>query len=197
MTDGDERPVVLVVCTGNVCRSPLAERALQAALDAATSEGAAGVRVVSAGTGALVGEPMTEEAADAVVRAGGDPEGHRARDLLPAQVREAALVLTATRGHRADVVRLVPAAVRRTFTLREAGRLARARGGEVTGDDPAERLASLARVLVRARGSSIPVDPADDDVLDPFRRGPEAWRVTEAQMAPALQALAAALAPPS
>lgn len=193
----DDRPVVLVVCTGNVCRSPLAERALQAALDAATPEGATGVRVVSAGTGALAGEPMTDEAADAVVRAGGDPAGHRARDLVPAQVREAALVLTATRDHRADVVRLVPAAVRRTFTLREAGRLAGARGGEVTGAGPAERLASLAAVLMRARGSQLPAEPADDDVLDPFRRGPEAWRVAEAQLAPALDALAGALSPPS
>ena len=193
----DDRPVVLVVCTGNVCRSPLAERALQAALDAATPEGATGVRVVSAGTGALAGEPMTDEAADAVVRAGGDPAGHRARDLVPAQVREAALVLTATRDHRADVVRLVPAAVRRTFTLREAGRLAQARADGVTGADPAERLGSLAGVLARARGSLLAADPADDDVLDPFRRGPEAWQATEEQLVPALRALAAALSPPA
>lgn len=193
----DGAPVVLVVCTGNVCRSPLAERALQAALDAVTPAGAPHVRVVSAGTGSLAGEPMTAEAADAVVRAGGDPSGHVARDLTAALVRDAAIVLTATRQHRGDVVRLVPAAVRRTFTLREAGRLAQARSDDVEGADPAQRLASLAGVLVRARGAGGPVEPADDDVLDPFRRGPEAWAVTEAQLLPALRALTAALSPRS
>lgn len=186
-------PVVLVVCTGNVCRSPVAERLLRAALDASAPGGAGRVRVVSAGTGALVGEPMTAEAAELVRRTGGDPDGHRAQQLTPALVRSATLVLAATREHRSAAVRLAPAAVRRSFTLREAGRLTRARGAEVTGADPAQRLTALVPLLTGARGALMAFDPADDDVVDPFGGSPEAWALTEAQLLPALISLVAAL----
>ncbi|MEH3077175.1 MAG: hypothetical protein PGN11_17490 [Quadrisphaera sp.] len=188
-------PSVLVVCTGNICRSPVAERVLQAALDAATPPGAPRVRVASAGTGAVVGHPMEPEAVDVVRRAGCRAEGHVARHLTAVQVREASLVLTATREHRSAVVRLVPAAVRRTFTLREAGRIAAARAQDVRGADPAARLASLADVLVRSRGALAAREADQDDVVDPFRTDAATWELAEAQLLPALHALAGALTP--
>lgn len=190
-------PSVLVVCTGNICRSPIAERVLQAALDAATPAGAPRVRVVSAGTGAVVGHPVEPEAAAIVVRSGADPEGHAARQITATDVRDAALVLTATREHRSAVVRLVPAAVRRSFTVREAGRIAAARAGEVRGTDPAERLASLVDVLARARGSLAVREAEQDDVVDPFRTDAATWELAESQLLPAVRALAAALTPPA
>lgn len=186
-------PSVLVVCTGNVCRSPMAERALQAALDAATPAGRPRTRVTSAGTGALVGHPMEPEAADAVLRAGADPSGHLARALTAADVRGAALVLTATREHRSAVVRLEPAAVRRTFTLREAGRLAAGRAGQLEGRSPAERLDELVALMVRSRGVGAVREPALDDVVDPFRRDAATWALAEEQVLPAVRALAQAL----
>jgi protein-tyrosine phosphatase len=188
-------PSVLVVCTGNICRSPIAERVLQAALDAATPAGAPQVRVVSAGTGALAGHSMESQAARAVLRGGGDPAGHVARQITAAHVRDAGLVLTATREHRSAVVRLVPAAVRRTFTLREAGRIAAARTAEVQGDDPAERLASLVDVLARARGALAVREAEQDDVVDPFRTDAATWELAESQLLPAVRALARALSP--
>lgn len=54
---------VLVVCTGNVCRSPFLQLALQRELDAHRPDGAVGITVTSAGTGALAGQPMDERAA--------------------------------------------------------------------------------------------------------------------------------------
>ena len=52
-----------MVCTGNVCRSPFLQLALQRELDARRPDGAAGITVTSAGTGALAGQPMDERAA--------------------------------------------------------------------------------------------------------------------------------------
>ena len=84
---------VLVVCTGNVCRSPYVHRLLVAELGA-------GVRVASAGTGALEGYPMDRRAAERLRRAGGDPEGFVARQVDEEILDGADLVLTATRAHR-------------------------------------------------------------------------------------------------
>ncbi|PWJ56055.1 protein-tyrosine phosphatase [Quadrisphaera granulorum] len=188
-------PLLLVVCTGNICRSPMAERLLKAAFDAAEPDPALRVRVASAGTSALTGAPMEPEAADAVRRAGGDPTGHEATYLTSTLIREAALVLTAARDHRGAVVRLVPAAVRRTFTLPEAARLLEAVGDQVQGDRVAERLVSAASILAGARGRVMPKEPGDDDVLDPYRRGPKEWATSEEQVTQAVRAIVGALVP--
>ncbi|MBC3761648.1 arsenate reductase/protein-tyrosine-phosphatase family protein [Quadrisphaera oryzae] len=194
---GAPGPFVLVVCTGNICRSPIAERVLQAGLDAAAVPGAPRVRVVSAGTGAVVGHAMEPEAAAAVRASGASPDGHAARQVTAADVRDAALVLTATREHRSAVVRLAPAAVRRSFTLREAARIAAARADDVHGDDPAARLRSLAEVLVRSRGAHAVREAHLDDVVDPFRTDAATWELMESQLLPAVRAIGLALTPPA
>ena len=83
-----------MVCEGNLCRSPLAERLLR--LRTKGSD----VHVTSAGVIAAVGEPIDPLAADELVRLGGDPEGFEARRLTPAMLEDADLVLTATRAIR-------------------------------------------------------------------------------------------------
>ena len=109
---------VLVVCLGNLCRSPLAERLLRLRL-----ADAPGVRVNSAGVRAVVGAPMDASAALELSRLGGDSSGFVARQLTADLVKDADLVLTATRQLRSQVVELAPAALRRTFTLRELAAL--------------------------------------------------------------------------
>lgn len=109
---------VLVVCVGNLCRSPMAERLLRARLADARR-----VRVTSAGTRAVVGAPMDASAAAQLERLGGDPSGFWARQLTARSVIEAGLVLTATRRLRSEVVELAPAALKRAFTLRELAAL--------------------------------------------------------------------------
>lgn len=159
---------ILVVCTGNICRSPLAERVLQARLDAAGIQAV----VISAGTSAMTGDPMTPQSAELARRYGASPVGHAARDLTESLVADADLVLTATRVHRAAAATLYPRATRYTFTLREFARLAD--GARTEGDLTVEDTASLPALvagIAAHRGYFPPLaDPSDDDIVDPYRQ---------------------------
>lgn len=86
---------VLIVCTGNTCRSPLAEAALRDAL----AGRAEGVEVTSAGTAAWAGQPATEPTARIAAREGLDLESHRSRRVSPEMLHEADLVIAMERAH--------------------------------------------------------------------------------------------------
>ncbi len=108
---------VLVVCTGNSCRSPMAAGMLDVMLSGEP------VEVSSAGTMAPVGGPATAAAREAALEYGADLSGHRARQLVPVMVRQADLVLVMEEYHRDAVVGLDPAAAAKTKLLLEyAGR---------------------------------------------------------------------------
>jgi protein-tyrosine-phosphatase len=94
---------VVLVCTGNICRSPLAEALLRAALH---ERGVADVAVSSAGTGAWDGAPASEGAYLVGLERGLDLSGHRARLLTREVVDQADLILTMARHHRARVQEL-------------------------------------------------------------------------------------------
>lgn len=98
---------VLCVCTGNICRSPLAERLLAAAVP--------GTRVESAGIGALEGAPMEPTAAAIAAREGFTAEDHRARQLTRAMVRDFDLVLAMDTGHKDWIERRYPGSRGRVF----------------------------------------------------------------------------------
>jgi len=119
---------VLLVCTGNICRSPLAEALLERALqDRAIAE----VTVTSAGTGAWDGAPASEGAYLVGLERGLDLSGHRARLLTRELVEQADLILTMARHHRARVDEL--GGEGRVFVLGEyAGR----EGNEAEVSDP-------------------------------------------------------------
>lgn len=182
---------ILTVCTGNICRSPLAEQVLRARLtgvDAAVS---------SAGTKGLVDAPMTSEAARLAASLGvpaDDSAAHRARWLSEAHLSGPDLVLTMTREHRRDVVELAPARVRSTFTVREFERLATGvadaafrAAADDAGVDPHARVRAALDVLNARRGSiPVPADAAEDDVIDPFRRSWETYQRSTAQLLPGL-----------
>ena len=91
---------ILFVCTGNICRSPLAEALLKRALH---ERGVEDVSVESAGTGAWDGAPASEGAYLVALERGLDLSGHRARLLTREIVEDAALMLTMARHHRARV----------------------------------------------------------------------------------------------
>ena len=91
---------VLLVCTGNICRSPLAEALLLRTLKERDIEG---VHVTSAGTGAWDGAPASEGAYLVGLERGLDLSAHRARLLTRELVDEADLILTMARHHRARV----------------------------------------------------------------------------------------------
>ena len=178
---------VLVVCTGNVCRSPLAERLLRARLDEEFGAGAALFTVTSAGTAAVVGAPMDPRAADVARALGADPDHFRARDLDAEQVIAADLVLTATREHRGAVLRLHPAAHRCTFTLREFDRLTATVPVDGLSDpDPVRRARALVAAVSARRGLHRAVQPEDDDVPDPHGATEEVHRTVGRSIADAL-----------
>jgi protein-tyrosine phosphatase len=189
---------ILAVCTGNICRSPAVERLLAARLGAAYRGRAAGglapaIEVGSAGTAAVVGAPMTASMAELVTRAGGDASRFVARQLTPSLVREADLVLTLTRRHRAAVVELVPAALRRTFTLRELARLAlRVDPAKLpgTGATTADRVAALLPLAAASRnGGGAARASADDDVVDPYGGDDALYARSFEQLLPAVQTI--------
>lgn len=183
-----ETLTILTVCTGNVCRSPAAERMLVHALG---SDGS--VRVESAGTGALVGQPMHGPMAELVAAGGVAVDGFAARRITEAMVKDAGLVLAMTREHRSAVVELWPGAVRRTFTLRELARLAQAvdpaaldaRAG--AGAMTAQRIKALIPLAAAQRTA---VDAVADDVVDPYLQPPEVYRQAYDQIAPAVATIA-------
>jgi protein-tyrosine phosphatase len=181
---------ILVVCTGNIHRSALAAALLRSWSDSYLGgTPATDVEVGSAGTAAVVSARMDASTA-AIARAlKADGSSHRARQLSDAMIGTADLILTAEVSHRDDVVSRVPNAVRRAFTVREAGRAA---AQLLTGDDldaPQTRDEFVARVqrlaLFRSAG--------DDDVIDPHRLPEEVSLQMTAELVPALAAVAQAL----
>lgn len=170
---------ILAVCTGNVCRSPVAERALQSGFD----ELAPGrFQISSAGTSGLSGDPVTEEITKIAADAEIDFTGFRARRLVPEHIDGADLVLTMARDHRSAVVVMAPSALGRTFTLREFARIL-PRVPPESASDPVERWRALAVLARRYRHAG----PGDgDDVVDPYGRSAKTHQRMYAQMMPAI-----------
>lgn len=182
---------ILVVCTGNVCRSPLAEQLL---VNAAGEKFADVVVVTSAGTEAPVGAPMSPPAAEISVQHGADPTQHEARQLTVDQVRDSDLVLVASRAHRSEVARLYPKVARRLFTIREFGRLATAvteSGPEVA--ETADDLRELVGRAVGLRGYLTPVEAELDDIVDPIGRSDRTYSRMAKELVPAVNATSALL----
>jgi protein-tyrosine phosphatase len=173
---------ILVVCTGNICRSPVAERLIQAQSDAL----ALPVLVHSAGTQSMVGHDMTPEAAHLAEHYGADPAGHASQQLTERLITDADLILTATREHRSKVVSLHPRAARYTYTLNQFARLLPTAVEslldpanepipsvelvETPQTDLATQLRALVAEVAATRGfSPPPPHPDDDDIEDPYR----------------------------
>ena len=149
---------LLFVCTGNICRSPTAER-LAATL--AARDPIPDFRTSSAGTRAVIGHPVHPEAARVLVDLGGDSAGFTARQLTAKIAADADLVLALTKAHRDTVLELAPRQLHRTFTLTEAAQLA-------TQFDPGS-VKDLSALRPQLRAEQSP------DVPDPIGQSPEVF----------------------
>ena len=161
---------VLFVCTGNICRSPMAEHLMRDGLRARLGPDADHFVVASAGTFGLVDHPMEPFASDTLRdHHAVDGSAFRAKALADFMVSGADLVLTATRDHRAAAVTLHPQAARRTFTIREFDRLLSTTTLADLPADLTERAPAVVAAAVAQRGLLRADKPGDDDITDPYR----------------------------
>lgn len=173
---------ILVVCTGNVCRSPYIEGRFRAALRDS------GIKVTSAGTRALVGHPMDPGSRAQLAAEGGCAERFRARQLTVDLVAGADLILASAREHRSAAARMHPSALRKAITLRDFADLlegitstdVRARGEPGTWVSQVLKAALARRAVVPARQDTI-------DILDPIGRPQHAFKEMAAQVDDALR----------
>ncbi len=174
---GEASFTVLMVCTGNIGRSPMMERIMLHQLREHGADAWTSVR--SAGTWARSGGSMEPFAAQVLDERGLDATGFGATPITEALVAGADLVLTATREHRSRAVNLVPAAVRRTFTILELQRVVRATGEvPVAGDVArADRARAAVAWAAQMRGAvPRPAHDEDDDLLDPLGQPVDVYR---------------------
>ncbi|WBP97162.1 low molecular weight phosphatase family protein [Mycolicibacterium neoaurum] len=163
---------VLFVCTGNICRSPTAERLMTSY---AVAAGLNDVVATSAGTRAVIGHPIHTEAKRVLLRLGGDGEEFAARQLNARLAASADLILTMTRAHRNTVLEVAPQCLKRTYTVVEAARL-------VT-ELNARSVADLANLRPHLSTNDVA------DIADPIGQQPEVFAEIGDEIAAALRPL--------
>jgi protein-tyrosine phosphatase len=126
---------VLFVCSGNTCRSPMAEALARRAIarKLAVSEQdleKRGINVISAGSFAMPGAPATPQAVQVLHEMGADLSKHRSRPLSVELIHQADHIFTMGRAHLGAVAALVPSAINRAATLNPEGEISDPIGGD-------------------------------------------------------------------
>lgn len=163
---------ILLICTGNVCRSPLAEGCLRASLE--RRFGGASPTVASAGTAGWEGSEAMPGSIEAARELGIDITDHRGRRMTSAMAEDADLLLCMATDHRVFIEGEYPALAVRAFTLKELVRLLETlpAAAGIGPDDLPFRVAAAEQA--RAAGAVPP--SRDDDIADPLGQPIEAFR---------------------
>ncbi len=168
---------ILFVCTGNLCRSPMAEALFQSKLTSGYPGLTSMMLVHSAGTSAIEDSPATSSAVQAMDLWDVDLEPHRASELTMSQLRDADIVIAMAREHLLSIERMYPQALQKSTTLRHLDSLSEkvvARLGEETVQDEDEarrRLASVLELLQDAPhtdGFLADIQSRGSDIIDPI-----------------------------
>jgi protein-tyrosine phosphatase len=165
---------ILVVCTGNVCRSPIAEGMLRSILQ--TRFGDAAPSVASAGTAGWVGSAADPSSIAAAAELGIDISAHRARHLELHDVADASLVLAMASEHRDAASRVFPGTVGRIFTLKELVLLLEELPEAPSSGQPDDVLTAQVSAADASRFGAIRDWRQDEDVMDPLGMRPDAFR---------------------
>src|SRR6266702_872556 len=158
---------ILFVCTGNLCRSVIAERLTRRGLATRLGDAAAAFRVASAGTRADGGSPMHLVTGQVLTSVGADADGFASRLLTAAAVDGADLILTAGRDHRDEVLALRPNSSRRAYLLREFTRLTARASPAAAGGTVVDGARRVVADAATRRGRVPYVDPESDEIADP------------------------------
>lgn len=181
---------ILTVCTGNICRSPLAEALLQDSLAPLADT----VKMRSAGTRALVGGNVPPEIHAQAELWGLSLDSHTPTQLDEHGIAAATLVLTAERSHRAEVVSMMPAASRKVFTLKQFARVTESLSGEIDSNALAELsqqpFDALIEELTDHRAlTPPPAHPEEDDIADPYLRSQRDYDTSAEEIFAAVQTI--------
>ena len=145
---------ILFLCTGNICRSPMAERL---SVVHQLRAGDPNLQFSSAGTRAAIGEPIHPIVAEILKREGADASNFEARQLTPKIASSADLIVTMTREHRGSALELAPRMLNRTFLLAEVSELVMTYG--------ARTISELVSLRPQLSGHAVP------NILDPIGQG--------------------------
>lgn len=179
---------ILVVCTGNICRSPVAEAFLRTALVRRLGDDAP--TVSSAGVIGRPGGPAMAESVRAAAERGADISSHVVRRLDHDLIADADLVLAMAAEHRSEVRRLLPEAASRTFTLKELVRLVE----RLPNGGGAFDLRAAVAGADRLRSSGFGGNAHDEDIADPLGMAYESYRAVAWELDGWCERLAAGLA---
>ena len=186
MTTHDER--ILVVCTANQCRSPLAAALLARRLTASGAPAAVDSAGLFGG-----GQPVPDDVAALAPGFGVSLQAHRSRAVSAEELVGADLVLAMGREHARELVLLSPARFPVIFTLPELVRRGTAVGSRRTGQPLADWLSEAARG--RRHADLLGASP-EDDVPDPMGGPPEAYEEMAVTLAGLVEALVRVAWPP-
>lgn len=165
------QPSVLVLCTGNLCRSPLTEALLIDRL----REAGLHADVSSAGLAAPKGRQPDKNLLQVADEHGVDVSGHRSRPVSAEMVAQADLILVMTHRHRDEVAKLDQPAADRTALLRPAAWKARVAAGDFTFEQWARTLVADVPLSERSRHRG-------DDIADPVGRPLRHYRTMAADV---------------
>lgn len=158
---------ILFVCTGNTCRSPMAERLFSSKLGAL---GITDLEVVSRGILAGLDQPASPEAQKVMAEQYGiDLAAHRTKPLTESDLERATLILTMTQGHKQVIGKRFPQVRDKLFTLKEYVRL----------DQPEAGISKR--------------EPEDLDIADPFGESVEVYQEIARHIEQVIDALIARL----
>lgn len=168
----DPMTSILVVCTGNICRSPIAEGLLRNALQRRFGDAAPAVS--SAGTSGLEGSDAMPESVQAAYELGVDISGHRGRRLT-AQMAEGSDLLLCMASNHSDVLTFEFDFGSRAFTLKELVRLLESLPTVDPGSAPAGLVSRVAAAQAARAHHDGPAS-RDNDIADPLGQPIEAYR---------------------
>jgi protein-tyrosine-phosphatase len=187
--DGNASDVcdVLILCTGNQCRSPMAEALLRRRL------ASAGIDATVSSAGLLDdGVPASAHGVRVMLGVGLDLSEHRSRTMRPELLEHADLILCMARVHLREAALMHRASFARTFTLKELVRNGEAAGGR----EPGEALEVwLARVGADRRPTDLLGQSDDDDVADPIGGPVDAYERTARELDELLERLVSLIVP--